>query len=85
MYDGGMANRLAGHPVRIRLIKLIVKERVARQLTKYALAQRSGVSPQMIGYLESGERVPSVDVICRITDALGIPLSDLVRQAEKRE
>ena len=85
MYDGWMANRLAGHPIRIRLIQLIVKERVARNLTKYALAQQAGVSPQMIGYLETGERVPSVDVICKITDALGVQLSELVRRAETSE
>lgn len=85
MYDGWMANRLAGHPIRIRLIQLIVKERVAKRLTKYALAQQAGVSPQMIGYLESGERVPSVDVICKITDALGVELSELVRRAETAE
>jgi transcriptional regulator with XRE-family HTH domain len=37
----------------------------------------------MIGYIEKGERNPTLEVVCRLAAALEVDLSKLFRQAEK--
>ncbi len=66
----------------LRIIQLLAEERVKRKISKYALAQKSGVSPQMVGYIEKGERNPTLEIVCRLTAALEVDLSKLVRKAE---
>jgi transcriptional regulator with XRE-family HTH domain len=46
----------------------------ARGLTAYALAQKSGVRQQTLSKLLMGERQPMFDTVCRLADALGLPL-----------
>lgn len=67
----------------LRVLRLLAEERVRRKVSKYALAQRSGVSPQMLGYIETGERSPTLELVCRIAAALEVDLSKLFRQAER--
>ena len=52
-------------------------------MSRYALSQKSGVSPQMIGYIEKGERNPTLEVVCRLSVALEVDLSGLVKAAER--
>ena len=77
-----MSNHQRVHPLCLRVLQLIAEERVARKVSKYALAQKSGVSPQMVGYIEKGERNPTLEIVCRLTSALEVDLSKLVRKAE---
>ncbi|HEX5504449.1 MAG TPA: helix-turn-helix transcriptional regulator [Thermomicrobiales bacterium] len=51
-------------------------------LTMEELADRAGVHRTYIGLLEQGKRQPTVDAAARIAEALGLRLSDLLRQAE---
>ena len=44
-------------------------------------AERAGLSQQMVSYVERGLRNPTLDTLLRITDALGINLSDVIRGA----
>ena len=67
----------------LRIIQLLAEERVKRKISKYALAQKSGVSPQMVGYIEKGERNPTLEIVCRLAAALEVDLSKLVRKAEQ--
>lgn len=67
----------------LRVLQLLAGERVRRKVSKYALAQRSGVSPQMLGYIETGERSPTLELVCRIAGALEVDLAKLFRQAER--
>ena len=67
----------------LRIIQLLAEEREKRKISKYALAQKSGVSPQMVGYIEKGERNPTLEIVCRLADALEVELSKLVRKAEQ--
>lgn len=60
---------------------MLREEREKRGWTKYSLAAKSGVSQQMIGYLDKGLRAPSLEMVLRLTDALGVDLGDLVRRA----
>jgi transcriptional regulator with XRE-family HTH domain len=76
-------NPQRGRQLCLRVLELLNEERKRRKVTKYALSQRSGVSPQMIGYIEKGERNPTLEVVCRLAAALEVDLSKLFRQAEK--
>jgi transcriptional regulator with XRE-family HTH domain len=74
-----VSNPQRGHLICSRVLQLLTAEREKRGVSKYALSQKSGVSPQMIGYIEKGERNPTLEVVCRLADAL----ATLMRQAER--
>lgn len=78
-----MPNHQSGQSLSLRVIQLLTEERERRKVTKYALAQKSGVSPQMIGYIEKGERNPTLEIVCRLAVALEVDLSKLVWKAEQ--
>ena len=63
---------------------LVKKRRLAKKLSQEALAEKADVHPTYIGLLERGQRVPGIDVAERIANALGLKLSQLVAQAERR-
>jgi transcriptional regulator with XRE-family HTH domain len=48
------------------------------------VAERSGLSRQMISYIEQGMRNPTLDTLLRITIALNIDLSKLIKKAMRR-
>jgi len=66
------------------LAGLLKKEREKRKLSKNMLAQKSGLSRRMIGFVESGARNPTVDTLLRITEALNIRLESLIKAARKK-
>lgn len=78
-----MSNHQQGRQLCLHVLQLLAEEREKRKVTKYALAQKSGVSPQMIGYIEKGERNPTLEIVCRLAVALEVDLSKLVRKAEQ--
>ena len=47
------------------------------------LAERAGLSQQSVSYIERGMRIPNLDTLFRITDALGVELSAIIAQATK--
>lgn len=57
--------------------KNIRKYRVARGLRQEGLAERCGLSPNYIGMLERGEKVPSLETFIRILNVLEVS-SDFV-------
>ena len=59
------------------------EERERQKLSKYAMAERSGLSEQMIGYVERGMRNPSLETVLRMTAALEVDLGEVVRRAYK--
>jgi transcriptional regulator with XRE-family HTH domain len=56
-----------------------------RRLTLEGLAERSGVSRAMISKLERGEKNPTLVVVAKVAEGLGVTLSQLVGVKEKRE
>jgi transcriptional regulator with XRE-family HTH domain len=61
----------------------VLKEyRKARQLTHEALAEKADLHPTYIGLLERSLRNPSLNVAQALADALGVKLSELIREAE---
>ena len=46
-----------------------------------ALAERAGLSRQMVSYIEKEDRNPTIDTLLRITDVLGVQLERIIQQA----
>ena len=57
--------------------------RVERRLTQEAVAHEAQVSVAYISYLENARKSPTVDSLVLVCGALKIPVSDLLRRAER--
>ena len=64
-----------------RLVELIQAERLRRKLSLNEVATRSGLSHTMVMRVEKRERLPTIDTLLRIADALEIDLSAVLGQA----
>ena len=67
--------------IRKEIIRLLREERERRKLSKYAVAQRSGVSESMVGLVERGLRNPSIELLLRMSDGVGVDLSEIITKA----
>lgn len=65
------------------MISLLRQERERRQLSKYFIAQESGLSPQMIAYVENGDRNPTLETVLRIAKALDLDLAEVIKRAQR--
>ena len=65
------------------LARLLREERQRKNFSMNVLAARSGISRQMVSYIEQEERNPTVDTLLRITEVLGVELDELIRKARK--
>jgi len=66
-----------------QIVHLLRDERERKGLSKYAVEQRSGISQQMVGYVERGLRKPSLETALRMADGLGVDLAQIITQARK--
>jgi transcriptional regulator with XRE-family HTH domain len=64
--------------------RLLREQRIRAGLSIYRVAKKSGVSQQMIGYVERGLRNPTLDTLLRITNALDVDLWKLIKKAMRR-
>ena len=62
---------------------LIHQERLRQNLSLNEVATRAGLSHTMVMRVEKRERLPTIDTLLRITDALEIELSPLIAKAIK--
>ncbi|MGW6652503.1 hypothetical protein AMK23_26415 [Streptomyces sp. CB02130] len=68
-------------PIRRRAIGDNVRAaRTAAGLTQEGLAGRAGLDRKTVNRLEQGVTSPLLDHLLVIADAIGVPLSDLVRE-----
>lgn len=51
-------------------------------LSMLVVSERAGISQQMVSYVERGMRTPSLETLLRMSEALGLRLSSLLRRAE---
>jgi len=63
--------------------RVLAKHRAAKKLSREALSQKAGVHQTYIGLVERGLRTPGLDTADSIAEALELPLSQLVAEAEK--
>lgn len=66
-----------------RLVELIQKERLRQKLSLKEVASRSGLDHTMVMRVEKRERLPTIDTLLRISEALDIRLSKLLASAER--
>lgn len=59
------------------------KTRTAAGLTQEALADRAGLDRSYIGGVERGERNPTLSVIVKIAEGLGVTLAELFSYSAK--
>ncbi|RRJ96209.1 XRE family transcriptional regulator [Opitutaceae bacterium TAV4] len=64
------------------VIRLLQEEREQRALSMSEVAWRAGLSQQMVSYVERGLRMPTLDTLLRMADALEINLRKIIRKAE---
>ncbi len=67
----------------LKIIGLLKAERERRKLSKYFVAQESGLSPQMIAYVERGTRNPTLETVLRMCEAMKVDLAEIIRRARK--
>ena len=64
-----------------RLARILRDAREQRGLSMSHVAERAGLSQQMISYVERGMRVPTVDSLIRISVALDIDAAEVLAQS----
>jgi transcriptional regulator with XRE-family HTH domain len=69
-------------PVVPQLLILLTAIRRSQGLSQEDLADAAGIHRTYVGLIEKGERVPTVAVAARLSEALGYSLSSLLQQAE---
>ena len=59
--------------------------REQQQLSMSAVAERSGLSQQMVSYVERGMRIPTLDTALRMANALEVDLGSIVTRAQNAD
>jgi transcriptional regulator with XRE-family HTH domain len=65
----------------IKVAQILREERLGKGVSMTRLAERAGVSQQMVSYIERGMRNPTLDVLLRVSGALELQLDDVLGQA----
>lgn len=65
--------------------KNVREHRTQMGLTQEELAEKVGVWQSFIGQIERGEKQPSVGVLVKLADALGVTTEDLLRNGHIAE
>ena len=63
--------------------QVVMAERERKKLSKTRLSEMAGVARAGIVLFERGDRMPSVHICKALADALQVPLSRLIKRAEK--
>ena len=65
------------------VVRLLQEERKKRGLSNYAICKRSGISQSAPGKIEKGERRPTLETALRISDAIGVDFTVILKKAWK--
>lgn len=69
---------------RFEIVKQLILARRKAELTQRELAARVGVSPSVIGRLESAEHSPRLETVVDVASALGLRLDVKLVRARKK-
>lgn len=64
------------------VVRRLQVERERQGLAMLTVAQRAGLSQQMVSYVERGLRRPTLETVLAIAQALEVDLADILRQAQ---
>ena len=70
-------------PFAPQVAKMFKEERLRQKLSMNRVAERAGLSYQMISYVERELRNPTLETMLRIAEALEFNLGELISSAEK--
>jgi len=65
------------------LARILRAEREKQGLSMNVVAQRAGLSQQMVSYVEREMRNPTIETLLRISAALEIDLGDILQRAQR--
>jgi len=65
-----------------RVAAILRQERLKAKLSLAAVAERSGLSYQMVSYVERELREPSLDTLLRISEALHLDAAEVLKRAQ---
>lgn len=71
-------------PVHASMARQIRAKRIALGLSMYAVAKQAGISHSTITRIENGRMKPTLDMLVRITQAMGIALWPMLKEAEEK-
>jgi transcriptional regulator with XRE-family HTH domain len=63
---------------------MLREEREKKALSMTTLGVRAGLSQQSVSYIERGKRIPNLDTLLRIAEALGCDLAALIARAQSK-
>ena len=66
-----------------RVAQILRRERKKRGLSMNQVAERAGLSQQMVSYVERGMRNPTLETLLRITAAMDVNLAKVIGRAQK--
>jgi transcriptional regulator with XRE-family HTH domain len=66
-----------------RVAQTLRREREKRGLSMNRVAERAGLSQQIVSYVERGMRNPTLETLLRITAAIEIDVVEVLRQATR--
>lgn len=75
--------KLAPKEICLNVAALLKAERERREWSLSAVAERAGLSYQMIAFVERGQRTPTIDSFVRIAGALGLDPGKTLSKAQK--
>lgn len=78
-----MASDKSQQAVCSRVARILRHEREKRGLSMNRVAERAGLSQQMVSYVERGMRNPTLETLLRIAAAMEINLAEVLGQAMK--
>lgn len=81
MRDGALGRALTRPETMDRVAVQVRQAREAKGLTQWRLAELVGVDHSMVNRIESGQRMPSMDLANRLADVLGLSLDRMFGRA----
>jgi len=66
-----------------RVAKALHEARLERNLSMTQVAERAGLSRQIVSYTERGMRTPTLDTLLRLGAALEVDVGELISRAAK--
>jgi transcriptional regulator with XRE-family HTH domain len=67
-----------------RVARILRRERERRGLSMNLVAERAGLSQQMVSYVEREMRNPTLETLLRIAAAIGIDFVQVMRRAQSK-
>jgi len=77
----GMADNKNRRAVCAAVADILRQERISRKMSLATVAEKAGISYQMVGFVERQERNPTLDTVLRICEAIGIDAVDVLKRA----